>query len=135
MTTPEASVKVEHVERAVPNDDLRGDVQVERIVDNRLELMGWAIGRRSQVRKIEILAKGNVVASTTTGLSRPDLAKAFPDEAVAPTAGYRVAIEAEGKGMSSLDVRAVLDDGTHAPLGQLRVEAPPRRWTDRFRLG
>lgn len=131
----EAGVKVDEVERAVPNDALRGDVQVERVVDNRLELLGWAIGRKSVVTTIEVLSKGNVVASTPTGVSRPDLAKVFPDEPAAPTAGFRLAIEAQGKGKSSLDVRVVLEDGTRAPLGKLRVDAPQRRWMNRFRFG
>lgn len=41
-------------------------------------------------------------------------------------------IEAEGKGRSTLELRAVLDDETAVPMGEILVYAPARRW-DVFR--
>lgn len=132
MTQNRATVKIGDPALAVPNADLRGDVRIQGVADDRLELRGWAIGRKSPVARIEILSEGAVVGSTTTGVSRRDLAKAFPDEAGAATAGYEIEVRAEREGESKLEVQAVLEDGTRAPLGHLRVESR-RRWRDMFR--
>ena len=133
MTRNRAVVKVDDLERAAPNADLRGDVRVKRLSGSRVELMGWAIGRKSPVTRIEVVSAGAVVGSTTTGVSRPDLAKAFPDEPGAAAAGYEIGIDAGRKVGGELGVQAVLADGTRAPLGNLRVEPPRRRWRDMLR--
>lgn len=127
MTADDGALRVEQVTRSVPNEHLRGDIQIDQVTGGRLELMGWAIGRRSPVMSIEILSKGAVVATTPTGVSRPDLAEAFPDESTAATAGYRIAIEAEGHGRSALELRALLADGSYPLLGQVVVEVPRQR--------
>jgi alginate O-acetyltransferase complex protein AlgJ len=124
----EGSGAAEGVELAVPNERLLGHVKRAGLVDGKLQIMGWAIGRSSPVARIEILMEGNLAATTTTGLDRPDLAAAFPDHPAARTAGYRIAVEARGGESSCLEIQATLEDGRSAPLGRLRVESPQRRW-------
>ncbi len=41
-------------------------------------------------------------------------------------------IEASGKGKSKLELRAVLEDESTVPMGEIQVLAPSRRW-DVFR--
>jgi hypothetical protein len=38
-------------------------------------------------------------------------------------------MEARGKGRSTLGLRAVLEDGSEVPIGELRVVAPGRAWS------
>ena len=86
----------------------------------------------SEVERVEILAKGSVVASTVPSLARKELEEQFPDRQSAGTCGFQVAIEASGKGKSTLELRAVLEDETTVPMGEIHVLAPARRW-DVFR--
>jgi len=126
-------VQVEEFTSALPNDDLWGSFKVKNVDGSRLELIGWALGTSSEVARIEIVAGDTVVASIAPSLPRAEVAQEFPDRESAASCGFEVAMEANGKGQSTLVVRAVLDDGSEAPLGEVRVVAPGRRWGGVFR--
>ena len=128
----EASVQVEELTSALPSADLWGSFKVHGIERSRLELVGWALGAVTEVTRVEILAGGSVIASTVPALPRDELAEQFPDRKSAATCGFEVAIEAKGKGKSMLELRAVLEDETTVPMGEIRVLTPARRW-DVFR--
>jgi len=128
----EPSVKVEEQTSDVPNEKIWGSFKVKRAEGHQLELMGWALGTGAEVEVIEIVASGTVVATTKPSLPRAEVAEEHPNRKSAATCGFEVAMEAKGKGQSTLELRAVLDDGTLAPIGQLRVLAPPRRWPSLF---
>jgi hypothetical protein len=128
-----ASVQVEELKSELPNPDLWGSFKVKGAEGGRLELIGWALGTRNEVEKIEVVADGRVVASTSPRLPRAEVGREFPDRAQAAQCGFEVTIEAKGKGTSRLELRAVLDDGTEAAMGELRVLAPSRRWSNVFR--
>lgn len=131
--TQEPSVQIEEIVSALPNGQLWGSFRVKSAEGSRLELIGWALAKSAEVEAVEIVAAGTVVAATKPSLVREELAKEFPDRESAGTAGFEVAIEAHGKGPSKLQLRAVLDDGTEAPMGEVRVLAPARRWSNIFR--
>jgi hypothetical protein len=126
------SVQVEHLTTALPRAELWGSFKVHGIEGSRLKLVGWALGTVSEVERVEILVKGSVVASTVPSLPRKELEEQFPDRQSAGTCGFQVAIEASGKGKSTLELRAVLEDETTVPMGEIHVLAPARRW-DVFR--
>jgi len=124
--TSDTVVQVEELISALPNEDLWGSFKASSIDRNRLELVGWALGTRSEVERIEIVAGANVVGSTAPSLPRAEIAQEFPDRESAASCGFEVTMEATGKGRSMLALRAVLDDGSRAPLGELRVVASGR---------
>jgi len=129
----ESAVQVQESKSLLPNESLWGSFKVKGAAGNRLELIGWALGKTAGVERVELVAAGAVVASTAPRLPRPEIASEFPDRAAAANSGFEVVVEARGKGPSVLELRAILDDGAQAPMGQLRVLAPARRWPGVFR--
>jgi predicted SAM-dependent methyltransferase len=128
----EASLQIVEIVHSTPNDQLRGHFRVEQ-GDSTLEFVGWALGAHSPVVGIEILVEGEVVASTSPVIERPDIAEAFPDVEGAATCGFALAIEPNGKGRSRLELRATLQDGEHASLGELEVTTAQQRRKGFFR--
>jgi hypothetical protein len=128
-----ASVQVEEVKSDLPSPDLWGSFKVKDSESSRLELIGWVLGARGDVSRVEIVADGRVVASTAPSLPRAEVGAEFPDRPTAANCGFEVTIEAKGKGTSRLTVQAVLEGGAEAPMGEVRVVAPARRWSDVFR--
>jgi hypothetical protein len=131
--TSNTSVQVEELTSGLPNAALWGSFKVKNVEGGRLELMGWALGTATDVERIEIVAGDDVVASTSPGLPRAEVAKEFPERQLAANCGFEVVIEARGKGRSRLGLRAVLEDGSEVPMGELRVVAPGRAWSGVFR--
>jgi hypothetical protein len=106
---------------AAPDERLRGGFRVER-AEETLEIAGWALGLGSPVARIEVVSSGQVVGQAMPSEERADIAQAFPAVAGAGSSGFRIALEASGRGKSRLKVRAVLEGGGLIPLGELRVE-------------
>jgi hypothetical protein len=128
-----ASVQVEEVKSDLPSSDLWGSFKVKDSEGSRLELIGWVLGAKEDVSRVEIVADGRVVASIAPSLPRAEVGAEFPDRPAAASCGFEVTIEAKGKGTSRLTVQAVLEGGAEAPMGEVRVVAPARRWSDVFR--
>jgi hypothetical protein len=129
--TNDASITVEDLQVTMPNEDLWGSFRVNTVEGDRLGLVGWAIGIHSDVRQIELLYTGTVVASVTPALERPDLVEVFPDRDVS-SSGFEIAVAATGRGQSQLDLEALLADGRRATLGTVTVTTP-KRWPGLFR--
>jgi hypothetical protein len=129
----ERSLQIEELNSALPNDLLWGAFRVRETQGSRLVLVGWVLGIDQEVESVQLLARGTVVASTSPRLSRSDITEQFPDRRAAATCGFELALEAKGKGQSILAVEAVMEDGTAAPMGEIRALAPPRRWADVLR--
>jgi hypothetical protein len=125
-----ARIDVPEVVRGAPSEYARGDVLLKGVFGNRVELYGWALGKAAAVHSIEVVSRGSVVATTTTGVRRPDLAEVFPDDPAASVGGFEVALEAQSGGESRLDVLAMLSDGNKVSLGHLRVIAEVAATTD-----
>jgi hypothetical protein len=126
-------LKVEDLAGAMPTPELWGSFKVKGIEGNRLELIGWVIGRQSEVERVEIVAGGGVVATSRPEIPRPEVAEQMPERPTAATCGFEITMEASGKGESVLELRAVLEDGTAAQMGQMRTVVPPQRWSGLFR--
>ncbi|HEY6145811.1 MAG TPA: hypothetical protein VIV13_06015 [Solirubrobacterales bacterium] len=127
-----SDLKVEDLSSALPTPEVWGSFKVLGVEGTRLELFGWVLGKSSEVERVEVLAEGSVIASTGPEVPRPDVAELHPGRESAATCGFRVVIEAKGKGHSELELRAVLEDDTLVRMGAVRVFAPARRW-DVFR--
>lgn len=107
-----------------PQRGLRSD-------NGTLEIAGWVVGRDSPPVGIEILADGKVVGHTPVNLARPDVGRRFELSPGSHSAGFQIALAAEGEGVSELLLRAVLGDGSPIPLWTIRIDAsrvpPPER--------
>jgi predicted SAM-dependent methyltransferase len=118
-TKGEPSMHNPDITHSTPSDQLRGHFRVEQDGE-KLALVGWALGCESPVVGVEVIDNGNVLASAAPVIERPDIARAFPDAAGADTCGFQ--IDVEPSGAARLELRAQLEDGTHAPLGELAVQ-------------
>jgi predicted SAM-dependent methyltransferase len=109
---------------STPNDRLRGHFRVER-GGPALSFVGWALGSDAPVVSVEVLSHGQVLATTSPVIERPDIAEAFPDLSGAETCGFQLAVAPATSGR--LELRATFEDGEHSPLGELEVTIPQRR--------
>ena len=138
MTTRETSLEVLEVSITERDAELLESGFIdkpasgERPAYARLELSGWVIGRRSPATAVEIVSEGRVVGRAAVEGSRPDVAKAFEGFPRADECGFEATMEARGSGESDLMVRAVLEDGSRAVLGRVRVRASAPRWLSVF---
>lgn len=123
-----SDLKVEDLSSALPTPEVWGSFKVLGVEKSRLELFGWVLGKSSEVDHVEVLAGGSVIARSSLGVPREDLAQLHPGRESAATCGFRVVIEAKGKGRSQLELRAMLEDGTPVRMGAVHVLAPARRW-------
>jgi hypothetical protein len=130
---PKEEFEIVDVVHTTPNELLKGHFRVEKRDEGVLELIGWALGERSQVARIEVRCGDAAIAASEPSVKRPDIAEAFEDRPEAGACGFEIAIEAQGEGESHLELEAQLEDGTATPLGALRVKAPRRRWRELFR--
>lgn len=128
----EALLQIEDVNVALPDPRLWGSFKVIGVGGSQVELIGWTLGAAAEVERVEVLSGGTVVATTTPSLPRNELAERWPDRPSAASCGFRVVIEANGKGRSLLRLQAVLEDQTTVPMGEITVQAKARRW-DVFR--
>lgn len=131
----DASLQVEGLSNVLPNDRLWGSFRVKGVAGSRLELIGWVLGIAEEVSKVEIVSEGAVIAATEPSLPRNEIAEQFPERKSAATCGFELTIEAQGRGKSRLELRAALEDGGEAPMGEVRVSTPGRRWAGIFRRG
>lgn len=123
-----SDLKVEDLNSALPTGEVWGSFKVLGVEQSRLELFGWVLGKYSEVERVEVLAGGSVIAKAGLEVPREDIAKLHPGREAAVTCGFRVVIEAKGKGRSELELRAVMEDGTPVKIGAVHVLAPSRPW-------
>jgi len=128
-----ADLKVENLTSALPAPELWGSFKVKGVEGNRLELIGWVLGRQTEVTRIEIVAGGRVVATARPEKPRPEVAEQMPERPTAATCGFEIMMEGRGKGESVLELRAVLEDGSAAKMGQMRAVVPAQRWASLLR--
>jgi hypothetical protein len=100
--------------------DLRGYFNAV-VSGGRLRVSGWCIHRQQPVYAVEIVAADAVIATTNTGIERPDVRDLFPDLPAAGTSGFEILVEAGGEGDSELEVEAVTADEARHPLGRIDV--------------
>ncbi len=91
-----------------------------------VEFAGWVLGDRQRVKEIEIHQSGAVIRKTPIDQQRADVIRDFPDAPESGVVGFRawtsvVGLEPE----TELNLRAVLEDGTRARLGSVRLRHQP----------
>jgi len=118
-----------------PSERVRGKFRVHRSEDQKLEIIGWVLGQESPVTEVVVDSGSGVAGRTSVALDRPDVAEKFPDRPEASTAGFKLSLEAQGKGESRLDVWALLKDETREPIGRITVKSARRRFLGGLRRG
>jgi predicted SAM-dependent methyltransferase len=118
-----------------PSERVKGKFRVHRSEEHKLEIIGWALGVKSPVTEVVVDSGSGEVGRTSVVLERPDVAKRFPDRPEASTAGFKVSMEAQGKGESQLTVWALLKDETREALGRIVVKSARRGFLGGLRRG
>jgi hypothetical protein len=88
------------------------------------ELGGWAIGRRSRIESVEVVAREKMIRKIPLWIDRPDVAAVHSE--APPTSGFwslcgTVPLERQ----FTLDVRAVLADGTRTWIASIAGRREP----------
>jgi predicted SAM-dependent methyltransferase len=130
------SIRVVDVSLAEPDDGLRKahldtPATGEELDTNALKIVGWAVGREKPVETVEVLAAGEVVATTPVEIERPGVAGAYPDTPGSGTAGFRLVVQGSGEGRHELAVRGLVD-GKQAPIASIVLEIRRRRLLSRL---
>jgi predicted SAM-dependent methyltransferase len=120
------SIRVVDVSLAQPDNGLRkahldAPTAGEELDSNALKIVGWAVGKEKAVESVEVLASGEVVATTPVALERPGVASAYPDTPGAEKAGFRLVVQGNGEGRHELAVRGRVD-GEQAPIASIVLE-------------
>jgi predicted SAM-dependent methyltransferase len=118
-----------------PSERVKGKFRVQQGDDQKLEIIGWVLGLKSPVTEVVVDSGSGEVGRTSVVLERPDVAKRFPDRPEASTAGFKLRMEAQGKGESELNVWAQLKDETREALGRITVKAARRSFLGGLRRG
>jgi predicted SAM-dependent methyltransferase len=133
FSMPQTSgVQISDLVHATPNEQLRGHFRVEDTEDG-LKLIGWALGFDSAVTQVEVVAGDEIVARAPVVVERPDIAEAFPSVPGSETAGFQLVIQPSGSGKSHLRIQVELENGEHAPFGELHVVTARRARRGLFR--
>jgi len=101
---------------------LDGPVTGHRVEGHSLRIVGWVVGDESSAQEVEIVSDHAVVGRAPVDVPRPGVADQFAGVPGADQAGFDMMLAAKGKGVSELLVSAVLEDGTRAAVGTIRVE-------------
>lgn len=96
----------------------------ESLHSRSMPVVGWVLGARSPAVSVELISGGETVAESPVQARRPDLVEAFPDLEGIETAGFSITMEGAGYGRSTVEVVAVLEDGSRAAIGTIDVLLP-----------
>jgi len=87
-----------------------------------LSVAGWVIGAKAPVRSVELWVDGRVVKRSPVDVVRPDVAERHPAVATVPC-GFTTGLGLLGMPpRCTVEVRAALEDGDGAPLGEIVVD-------------
>jgi hypothetical protein len=98
-----------------------------------LTIVGWVVGRESRAVGIEVTSGDITVANAPVDTRREGIAEAYRGAPGAEAAGFRLAIEGEGRGEDELLVRTVLEDGSRVAIGTIRAKVRRKRFALRRR--
>jgi hypothetical protein len=118
-----------------PGPGVKGHFTVHKGEGHGVKIVGWALGSEVPAVEVEVQANGSVAGRAPVALERPDVAEKFPDVGEAATAGFQLELAASGKGVSQLDVFAVLQGEEREPLGRIVVKSERRGLLGALRRG
>lgn len=127
MDTP--LVQITAVLQSQPSDLLLG-AELERPTSGSafdrttFEVSGWVVGRNAPAREVQLVSRGRVLRTIPVSAERPDIVVRFPE---APErSGFWMLAGTLGLDRTfEVEVKAVLDDGSHATIGSIRGRRSP----------
>ncbi len=88
--------------------------------NNKIEIMGWVLGKSSRAVAVEIISQGSIIQTVPIDKKRPGVAKAFPHVKKAKNSGFVATVGLLGLSMASeLIFQAILANGIRIPVGTL----------------
>jgi len=111
---------------------LDGPVVGAQFEADGLRIVGWVVGKRSPAREVEVVSDHDVVGRATVDIPRQGVADKYTGIAGADTAGFDLTLSAGGRGPSELLVSVVLEDGSRAELGLIKVNVTRQGVLSRF---
>jgi alginate O-acetyltransferase complex protein AlgJ len=116
----------------VPDMNEHGRSHLHAVQNRRgLTVVGWAAGRDLEVSDVRIYSRGELIAQAPVQMDRPDVAEVHGQLMGAAKSGFRLILEPETFGTSTLVVRALLADQREVLVGTLEVKATPS-WRSRL---
>lgn len=109
---------------------LRGVVQQPEVkAEHTLyayKLVGWVVGRRAPVDRVELVQGGEVVQAAAVGAARRNAANRFPETPWAATSGFRLHVDAlTFPATIDCELRAVFADGVAVPIAAIQGRRDP----------
>jgi|OpeIllAssembly_1097287.scaffolds.fasta_scaffold21152_2 hypothetical protein len=88
-----------------------------------LAVVGWALDD-SRVDHVDVYVDGRIERQAVTGVARPDVAQAYPDDTTAISSGFILNVDSTrlDNGVHEVAVKAVDDQGQQGLLGVRRVQ-------------
>jgi sulfotransferase family protein len=91
-----------------------------------LPIAGWAVGAAQRVVGVELIGGGRTIGSWATGRWSGEAAAEHRDARWSGTSGYAGEVSTLDLGEEfELELRAILEDGSTAPLGRISGESEP----------
>ncbi|WP_238902752.1 Ig-like domain-containing protein [Clostridium sp. YIM B02506] len=86
---------------------------VNNIVNGKVKVRGWALNA-SGIKEIKLYVDNNYVGSATSGLSRSDVGKVYPQYINANISGYEYTVDTSSinQGTKTIKVQAIGNDGS-----------------------
>jgi SAM-dependent methyltransferase len=121
-----ATIEVSSVEQQGRSAGLLGFLDQPKAGDllegPRVPFVGWVIGSdRHRATGVEVSANGSVCQRLSLESPRPDVAAAYKDYEDDTDVGFRGDAAITGTAHVTLQIAAVLDDGSRVPLASMRV--------------
>jgi hypothetical protein len=117
----ESTIEIEKIVQPASGGDPLGHFKIKQVIDNKLDLIGWALSKSIPLEGVEVVANGVVVASAAIDIERPDVGREYPEVTGSDICGFEISIEGSGQGRSVLDIQTIGDDGTRISIGQISV--------------
>jgi hypothetical protein len=110
----------------VPDQLLGSNIEEPKTGDTEqlfvLHIVGWALGRHSKAIAVEVVYQGRVVRIAPIRGRRKDLEQAFPTISEGTDAEFHAMVGMPGLTAEfELELVAVLEDGSRAPIGSVRA--------------
>jgi alginate O-acetyltransferase complex protein AlgJ len=102
------------------DEHAKGDMRVYASPTG-LTIVGWVLGRKERVTEVATRASGQLLVRAPVDVPRPDIVKAFGDEPGAERSGFRIDLQPETAGISTLVIHAVFSQDTQVELGTARI--------------
>lgn len=115
---------------ADPELILRGVVQQPEVkAEHTLyayKLVGWVVGRRAPVARVELIQDGKVVLAAPVDAARRNVANRFPETPWAANSGFRLHVDAlTFPATINCELRAVFADGVAVPIATIQGQREP----------